>query len=113
MRSSRRAAFALTIGGLLTLAAGCLAWWFSGAAYVDNPEVVSSFSGNVVLLYHGQLAAYRPYTVGVEPWGIIGGAALAGAGLVLAAATWRPRGYRASDASRASTAAVKAAAQTR
>lgn len=110
---SRRAPWALTLGGLLTLAAGCLAWWYSAAGYVDNPEVVSSFTGNVVLLYHGQLAAYRPYIVGVEPWAIIGGVILTCASLLLAAATWRPRGYRASDASRASTAEVKAAAQTR
>ena len=92
MRSSRREAFALIAGGLVTLAAGCLAWWFSAAAYIDNPEIVSSFSGNVVLLYHGQLAAYRPYTAGLEPWVIVGGAVLTCAGLVLGAATWRPRG---------------------
>jgi hypothetical protein len=110
---SRRAPWALTLGGLLIIAVGCLAWWFSAAAYVDNPEVVSSFSGNVVLLYHGQLAAYRPYAVGVEPWAIIGGVILTCAGLLLVAATWRPRGYLASDASRASTAEVKAAPQTR
>jgi hypothetical protein len=101
---SRSAAWALALGGLLTVAAGCLAWWLSAAAYIDNPEAVSSFSGNVVLLYRGQLAAYRPYTVGVEPWVIVGGVALTCAGVLLAAASWRPRGHGASEASRASTA---------